>query len=366
MSWNTCPICDHKNPRTLNRCAACGADFDDPDVRAMAGVEPGPAATLAPSVGALATARFLGVSLDGLADGHALRRLGVALAAVLAVGFLIPLTADYHKLHFAWSQLEHGAAFALLLPLVAVALGLVAALGRGLPPAAVAAGFALVGLAGVVSLPTLGRFGGAPQALVPLHAIGLVVAGGALVVRLARPDDRAARLALTVGAALAVIGLFVKLGAGGAMPFELGGAAASDASPGMAWLDALSVQARNPFVLFAALAIFVPALAAGVAAALAWPAGSGPWDRSALPLRVLGALVLLAPALVAAELAFNMTGWSERGVARIDGRWVELGDLMSGAVIGRLRMGVLGAGYAVMAGFGLAALYLTRRPRSGS
>lgn len=360
MSWSPCPICDHRNPASAIRCTACGAAFDDPDVRTLAGLPP--VADLAPA-GGLSSSRFLGVSLDGLGEPAALGRVARIAAVLLLVAALLPMSPDFQGLDFVWSHLGArplalGLTFAVLLALIGA--GWIDRLAR--PAFALAA---VLSTLGMVLLPALGHFGGAPQAVLPLHAIGLVVAGAALIVRLARPGAAGARVALGAGALLAAVGLFLDLGDGGGLPIELGGRRlAEEASTGGAYLALLQLEAANPFILFGALALFLPVVAALTCAVLAWPRPSGPWDRAALALRPLGWLIVLHAALFAAELAFNMTGWSDPAGYVVGDRYVRGDDLMSGAIAGRLRMGAIGALYSLIACVGLASLALGRADRT--
>src|SRR5690349_6231466 len=160
MAWVACPLCRTQNPRDAMRCRSCGADFADPDVIALGGGAAAMPESAVGAAGSLSASRFLRFSLDDLVTGDAARRLVIAGAVLLAIGFIAPLTVDYRALVLPWKVAAEGKAYTLFVfaPVAAIVAGLILALAPGVPARARAGALAPVGLLGLATLPFLGRF----------------------------------------------------------------------------------------------------------------------------------------------------------------------------------------------------------------
>lgn len=360
MSWTVCPICSQKNPPGMHRCSACGADFDDPDVQALAGSAAAVPGSSLGAPGALSASRFLGMSLDGLIDGTAARRLAVAGALCVALGFLTPVSLDFDSLVPAWTAAGRGAgtAFAIYMPLLAVILALVA----GWAPLAARARTGLLcaaGLAGLVSLPWGGDLAGAPSARLSVFMLFIPLAGGAVALRLASPTSQVARRALVAYAVLTVAALLVPMAKlGRLLPMELTfylepRSFHQTASVAGAFLKVMN---RDPMVLFVSLMALVPLAALPAAVILAWPRPGGVWDRSSLPLRAVGWLLALYVPLTYALYAFNLTGVDFAGLVGTGHRVVAFDHFVKTTMVGRVRLALLGAGFSLWACLGSLSL----------
>ena len=105
------------------------------------------------------------MSLAGLRDGSALRRLGLVGACMLVVAFVLPALRLWKfgpplrpgddrqlevTLRYSWDLLNDGHALALVYPLVGALVGFVVAFVPAIPTHVRASLLALVGLAGLV------------------------------------------------------------------------------------------------------------------------------------------------------------------------------------------------------------------------
>ena len=367
MAWTVCPICTQKNSPGMRRCSSCGADFDDPDVQALAGPSAAVSASSLGAPGALSASRFLGLSLDGLIDGTAARRLAVAGGLLLALGFFAPVSLDFDSLVPAWRAAGRGASTALSVyyPLMAVVLALVA----GWAPLAARARTGLLcvaGLVGLLSLPWSADLAGAPSARLSLFMLFIPLAGGAVALRLASPSSQVARRALAGLAVLTVAALLVPVAPlGRLLPMELSfyldpKGFSHTASVAGAFLKVIN---RDPMVLFASLMALVPLVAVPAAVVLAWPRPGGVWDRSSLPLRALGWLLALYVPLTYALYAFNLTGVDFAGLVGTGHRVVAFDHFVKTTMVGRVRLTLLGAGFSLWASLGAVSL-LARFERS--
>lgn len=362
-SWTHCPVCAQRNPPHTMRCTACGADFSDPDVQALAGVD---ASSLdLGASGSLASSVFLGVSEDGLTSGTSLRSLAVVGAALAGLGFLLPVSTDFVELGAAWNA--GGPTFALWFPVVALLAGVVVAALPRIAPLHRAGLLTAVGVVGLLTLPSLAALGGAPEkALVPL-TLGLALVGTGLVLRLMSPHSQPARLLVAAGAIATVAGLLLPVGdADSALPVELRfylDDALGTAPPAQAYT---TVFQPDPTIVFVTLLALLPLLVAPIAAGLAWPRPSGAWDRLDLVLRPLAWLCVLYWPLSYALSALNVMGWDYARSVIIDHRYISVDDFTTSALAGRLRVAVLALGYALWAQLPAVTLHhaLARRPET--
>lgn len=318
--------------------------------------------------GSLASNKFLGISIDSLCDGVALRKLAIAGAIALAIGFLIPMAPSYQR-QWPWELLGGGAwlSLSLLFPIIAAAVGLAAVLLRKLKPVAVAAMLCASGVIGLaLCIPGLGDLAGTPSKLMPLLALGLVAAGSALVVRSVDPDSGLARKTLAAGAGLAVVGLLIPLSdAYQFLPTELwfyiDTEKLGSASPLGAYADAFN---RDPIVFFSALYLMLPAVLLPIAAAIAWPRPRSHWDGSGLVLRPIAAVVLLYVPIGFALYLFNMMGLSDNSLVYLHGDVLTFEEFSGKLMIGRAKLLVLGGGFAMWAQLGGAVLLRARSSRN--
>ena len=97
MSTKTfaCPLCAAPWRAGSERCSKCGADLSDPDVRAFLGTGP-VAPPIAEPAGALGAGRILGVGLDGLVSGQAVRKLGLVGGLLALLAFGLPALRKFH------------------------------------------------------------------------------------------------------------------------------------------------------------------------------------------------------------------------------------------------------------------------------
>ena len=363
-----CPICSAPWRNDSNLCASCGADLLDPDVQAFAGGQaPGqddPSAQApAGDAGMLGAGKILGVSLDGLRDSTALRRLGLWGGVLLAVAFVLPAQRLWKwlpplvygeerrletTLKYSWDLLATGPALALLFPLVGALVGLAVAWAPGLPTHVRAKLLAVTGLLGfVLCLGQLGAYGLAPTQVVTLTLLGVLVAGTSMAARVLDPQSGPARIGLVAGAALFALGMLIPtsdLAARLHHEFKWMDLPSSWAVPAYEIYKPLAARAGHVF--FAAIWLFLPLVLIPAAAVMAWKRPSGVWDKDGLALRpVAWALLLYVPVLYAL-IAFSALGWDdEKSKSALVGRmrllalvvplclWAQLGFL--GALVAR-------------------------------
>jgi hypothetical protein len=338
MEWRPCPICNTKNPPGNIYCSSCAADFNDPDVIAMA---PSASQSLRSigDAGELSASKFLGFSHDGMIDGRGIRLLGLIFGVIMLLGFVMPVTkvpVDYdsfkEKYIFEslmswdiWSS-PNVSKLGLLLPLILGVLGLAAAFVPKIPAHARAGALAVFGLVALfLSVGKIGELIGLPARTLSIINVGLIAVGIAGAVRVLRPKSRDARLVLAGGAALIALGYLIPLGeVGSILPGEYhrwAPALEADMSSGVT-LPALleGFDRRAPEVLFTAFILLAPLLAAPLAAWFAWKMPAGPWDKGSLALRPLAWFLVLAVPLAYGLYAFNAMGFTRGEDAVLLGR----------------------------------------------
>lgn len=348
MSWFACPVCSTNNAPKSIRCSSCGADFTDVDVMAMMGQDMG--SVLAPEIaaGSLAHSNFLGFSRDSLEDGRAVRKLAVLGALMLLGAFLIPVSSDYRDSLFAWKALDHAPSIALLFPLLAAVMALVAAFAplenwqRSLV-------LVLAGMGGIATLPFLGNLSGSPEKLMPLISLGLVVAAWGLILRSFDSQSDLARKLIIGGALVAVIGFFIPMaGADSALPIELRFYLNGEIGTGSAFTVYKTVFNKDPLVFFSTVYLFLPLVLLPLAAAASWPKPKEAWDKMALFIKPVAWFVVLYLPIGFALFAFNLLGNEETRVI-IDGHYLKWEEFTSAALKGRFRLLLLAAGFSAFA-----------------
>jgi hypothetical protein len=321
--------------------------------------------------GSLVSSRFLWISIDSLCEGPALRKLGIAGAVALLVGFAFPvLSHDSRVTQWPWEMLAGGPWLALIYPLIAAAVGLAAVL---IPALSRRVGGALMAAAGIIGLmlclPALGKFAGSASALMPLFVVGLVATGAALVVRSVDPGSALARKTLAAGAVLALVGLLIPVAdAYRLLPAELtffiDADALGTASPIGAYVEAFN---RDPLVFFYAVFLMLPVVLLPVAVVIAWPKPGGPWDKSGLIIRPIAGFVVLYVPIGLALLMFNVMGMSDSStLVYIQGELFPFNEYAERLLVGRAKLAVLGSVFALWAQLGtivvLRAISARSRP----
>jgi hypothetical protein len=337
----SCPICARPCAADAPRCPACGTDLYDPAVRELVGAPPAPEAP-AIVAGELATARVLGCTRDGLADGKSARGLGLWLGLILLLSFVVPafqVPHPYQRYVAATDTMEPAIRWeykmvwdlvggkarkpppvvALLFPLAAGLLAVALALTPRVPPVVRAGGLALLGLLGLaLCLGPHGRYAFTPHTLITVTNLGMLVGGVGVAWRLLEPTSSEARWVLVAGAGLSLIGLLIPAGAlWRQLPGEyrsyadLLGFRVENATPLQAILGGLDRRAAP--ILFLSLWAALPILVMPLAIGFAWPRPQGPWDKAAPVLRPLAYLILLYLPVAYALYAFNMLGWGSVG-----------------------------------------------------
>lgn len=360
MAWVPCPLCRTRNPGGSVRCSSCGAAFDDPDVRALAGEAAAVSSSTLGEAGVLSASRFLGFSLDAAAEGSAARRLAAIGAALLAIGFLAPLTVDFAHLVPTWKLVGGGPALALLFPVVALALGVAVALAP-LPGRVRSAALVALGLAGIATLPYHGRFSGGPWAAMNPFLFAMPLAGAAIAFRLWAPASRAARIAVVAAGVLVVVSLFVPVPAAERLlPVE------------MTWFgivptgthsmfDAYTGIERGARLLFLLpLSAFFPIGLMAAAGALAWPPARGVWDTRGKLLRAVGWLVALYLPLSYLLFAFHQVGMEDAGYVQVGEYVASYASVVKTTMVTRTKLAALAAGYSLWIAIGGLALLATR------
>jgi hypothetical protein len=298
--------------------------------------------------GALADTHLFGMTAAGLLDGTSLRRIAWIGAALLLVGALLPIDVG-GGLRLALG-VDEVSGLAQALPIAMVLLGVALALVKQLPAIAVAA---LLAIAGVSEL----AFGLTPfgaDAMTPFELpiatwLGLAVGAVGITVRVLRPTDPAAPWILVAAAAIYLGGgLLPHDDVDPLLPVELQvvGGLHSDGAVLSRAVDGLG----DGMLFLPALSLLVPGAMLAIAALLAFRQPEGVWDRSGLPLRLLGMAIVLAIPLAYAFDGFNLLGFRFQ-----DGEHPHV-------VVMRLRLAMLSAGAALwLAAGGAAALLIARR-----
>ncbi len=354
-----CPICGQQNARTELRCFKCGADFHDPDVRALMD-NPGAFddEALLAGVGTLSAQKVLGVTADGLDSGSALTRLALLGAALCFAGFLIPVAADYSSYHFPWAI--DPAPVALWFPLAAIAVAVAVAMLHQMAVLRRGAALALVGLAGLLLTPSLGRFGATATNALPIATIALVLGAAAATQRLYAPHSKWARVGLVAAVIVSLAGFLIPISeAVSVLPAELRFYSDDVNGGGAPLLLIWNATSRQHLTFFIGLFSLAPLVLLPGAAAAAF-VKPGVWDRGAFALRPLAWLLILFPALLMALQTFNLMGWE---VSRVmyDGHLVSGDSFTQAGMSGRTKMMLLNTAFSLWAVFGLVALYRATR-----
>jgi hypothetical protein len=369
MDVITCPICRQPNPADNHLCLACGADFSDPDVIAMA---PGDSSQMPQSslgdAGELAEDRFLGISHEGLIEGKSLRRLALGGGVIFLAAFFIPTTVDFRSWLGPLAGLDKGPTLAVLFPLLAAGAGLAMALVGKLDNWVRAAVLVGVGLLGIfLCLPPLGKFAGAPHKVLPVYTIGLLCAGAALAIRMYNPRSRDARYAAIAAAVIVAIGMVIPVGDSHRaltieFPFYV------DSEFGDMALASAYRKGMTHDMMVRMLSLFglLPLIALPLAAALAWPTPRGVWDKYAVALRPLAWLAALYIPLAFAMMLFNVAGWSEFTSVVARGQWVTFDNFSEALLVGRARLVVLSLFLALWVEIGVVVVHHHFRPDDGA
>ncbi len=345
------------------RCSSCGAAFDDPDVQALGGDAAAVSSSSLGEAGALSASRFLGFSLDDAAEGAASRRLAAVGCALVAVGFLAPLTIDHAHLVPVWKLLDGGPAAALLFPLLAVAAAVAVAL-LPLPGRARSAALVALGLAGIATLSFHGRYTGGPWAALTPFLFTMPLAGAAIAFRLSAPRSGAARVAVVGAAVLVAVSLFLPVpGAERLVPVEMQWFGLVPQGTRSIFAEFSGIDSNAPLFLVLFVATWLPIALVAAAAALAWPATRGVWDTRGKLLRAVGWLVVLYLPLAYLVFAFHQLGMENAGYVRI-GEWVaSYANVVKTSMVARTKLAALAAGYSLWVAIGGLAI-LARRERS--
>ncbi len=372
-----CPLCGRFLPAGSLRCTGCGADFTDPDVKAMISA-PKPAAPAVASsavrnvgAGGLSIDKFLGMTSAGIADGSSLQRVGLFGALCLLVGFLIPIDLDFRGSEMPLALLERGPKAAILVPLIlALAGGAVALLKRGtVPPAVIASMLAAGGLAELaLGLAPFGAAAGTATSVPILTWSGMLIAGLGVSIRILRPADPFAKWVALAGTIVFIGGGLVSSAhVGRLVPIEYESlrrdAAGLDGSIiGLAW-DGM----ESPLTKALGAVTLLGVLVLPLATALAFRAPTGVWDRAGNALRAIGVVIVLWISIGYAMGVFNMWGWSAGFYYTDEGRAIDMDVVSKALILGRVRLALLSAGATLWLTAGLASLYVWYRElRAGS
>ena len=356
-----CPICDRDNDADARRCKACGADFEDPEI----------AAQLVRPQGAggdddepnLSGDRYLGVRWIGLEVGGDLRRVALLGGLAFALASVVPIAVDLQHVRGVWSVLGDGPTFALVVPMLLAAIGLVLATpaGKALPPAVVAGALALGGALTIGFV--VARQGGTAALSTRTWWgpwFGASIVGAGLIIRILRRRDPYARWIVVGGAALAVIGMLVpytdsRVALPGEYTLFLRGRELIDSSVASASLEGFDAEPMVRFISLWHLGLFA---LVGLAAGFALSMSTGPWDRHGLVLRPIGWVsVFWLPASLALY-TLNIMGWSGYDWVRWDGGYYDWDKFTTALFFGRVRLLIATIPAAAWLAVGLAGLYV--------
>lgn len=300
-----CPLCGRFSPDGSIRCSACGADFRDPDVLAIAAAPSRPL-TAGPDVevGGLAQDRLLFLDGKGIADGTSLRTIAWLGGGLILAGALIPLRFS-GELRFPLFATDVGPSAALLVPLALALIGLVVAIvpaGR-IPPFAIGAALAA---AAVVEL----GFGIAPLGDIAYTSVelpiatwlGIAIGGTGIVLRVLRSSDPIAPWLIVAGAAIYIGGALIPHDEIDALlPYELRQGKGDGSVLGVA-SDAVGADLAH--ALLGAI-LLAPVALLPIAALLAFRKPQDLWDPSGNALRVIGTVIVLGPGIFFLTLALD-------------------------------------------------------------
>lgn len=357
-----CPICKAANPGGSHLCVSCGADFSDPDVQAMAS-EAGASASLSASrlggAGVLAQSKLLGVTLDGLIDGGALRKLAGIGGAVLLLAFLLPITHEFRGWLWGPETISKGPTFAGLYPVLAGVVGLAVAFAPRLQPWARAAILVGTGLIGVMlALAPYAPYAGTSEHALPLLYAGLLIAGAGIAVRLYYPRATESRYALALGSLLAIAAMLIpRSQAGEAIPVEFRFYLDEDFQ-NMSLLGAYAKGfGKDAMVMFVGLFALTPVWLLPLATGLAWSSPREVWDRGSFALRPMAWAIVLFVPLTFAFLAFNVSGWEDFRAVVVERHVYRLEDYTSALLAGRARLAIMIVFPVLWIQLGAVALY---------
>ncbi len=356
MSWMPCPVCDQKNPPNSNRCTSCAADFTDPDVMAMMGKDTSSVASPVIDGGALTHSTILGVSEQGLENGTALRKLAFVGIALLAIGFLIPVSHNYVDSSSAWNALQHAPAIALLFPALAIAMGLMASFAPLLPWQRSVL-LLTAGVIGLTTLPFLGHLSGSPEKFLPAILLGMLAGTWGLILRGFDAQSAVARKLTIAGAVLIVVGFLLPMSdAATGLPLEIRlflTASIDSASPLSLYSEAFN---RDPMIFFVIVFLFLPLLLIPIGAAIAFPKPSGAWDKLGLILKPITWIAILYLPLLFALFAFNLMGYELGRYILIDKHYLASDEFQSAAISGRIRLMLLATAFSLWATLPIVAV----------
>jgi hypothetical protein len=344
------------------RCMACGADVLDPDIQAMAGADSSESYVPdAEEWGTLDVRKILGVTHEGLVSGSAMRRLGLLGAVLMLVGFLIPVTVDFHDYLMSWEAARTGPKLALLFPAIAgvLAIGLTI-LPRGSKNLALArAGIlAVLGLFTIVyCMPALGVYGRTPTSL-PLYWLGIVVSAVAVVGRLFHPTDKNWRIVLAVGAVLTLALIWFPLSSiKEYLPaeFRFGRYDHELQDVSIAMMNLRGMRSGFSTLLMGAWG-FLPVLIIPAAALAAWAKPVGLIDKAAVGLRFAGWALLLFLPLSLLVWMFAATGNRTDVFVRLEGVMTTLERFSNGLLAGRVKLAMLATAAAFWLQFGVVTI----------
>ncbi len=328
----------------------------------MAESSPGPnvdASAPLGEVGALAGDKFLWVSLAALREGTGLRRLAVVGAALLAVGFFIPVTLDLQHWLMPWKAADSGPTFALFFPLGALAVGLAVMFARAIPKHVAAGLMAAAGVVGLLTvLAPMGKYGGAPRQTVWLLQLGLILGACSVTARIYRPRDAYPRYGVIAGAVLAAIGLMLPLSdAATAIPLEFTFyIARSFKDMSLVSADLAGID-HDLMVRFLSLWSLVPLVLLPAAAAMSWQRPEGVWDKGSAALRPMAWVIVLYVPMTFLVYTFNVTGWTEFNLVAFHGRVHDFKSFTTAMMVGRMKLALLAIPFALWTAFGSFLLY---------
>ncbi len=355
MSWTACPVCDQKSAPGALRCTACGADFSDPDVRALMAEEGSEISAPEIAAGSLGHGKILGVSEVALEQGSALRKLALFGAVLLLAAFFIPVSPNFGESMGAWKALGHAPSIALLFPALAALMGLVA----GLAPLQAwqrGATLLLAGLIGLLTLPFLGELTASPAKFMPVLVVGMVIATWGLILRSFGPQSDSARRILIGGAALTVIGFLIPMSdAQNAVPIELQFFLREEigsATPLVAYFKVLN---RDPMVFFSSVYLLMPIVLLPLGAALSWSKPKEAWDTRSGLIRPIAWIAILYAPIGYALFTFNLFGYEGSRVI-VDSQVIPWDTFSAVALTGRFRMILLSAAFAAWASLPIVAV----------
>ncbi|MBT8495699.1 MAG: hypothetical protein KJO07_21805 [Deltaproteobacteria bacterium] len=362
MAIFKCPICGQSNSQRELRCVSCGADFHDPDVRALMD---DPSAfegdALLDGAETLAASKFLGVHAESIDEGPAVSKLALAGAGLAVAGFLVPLAADFQNYVFPWSMQDPPPAN--WFPLLAVAVGMVVAFGKKLPAIARGLLLAAIGLAGLITAPGLGVFAAIGGKSLWIMYIGMVLTGASVIQRLYDPQSMEARYGLIAGSIITLAGMLIPTGpAMQLLPAEMRFFGEDEVGSVVPLLYLWERTSRAHLTFFVGIFAVLPALLVTASAAVAW-IKPGVWDHTGLALRPIAWLLVLYFPLQMALGVFNLMGWDHISHVLYESTYVDAKSFTQAAMAGRAKLMLLTTCYTLWGCFGLVTAYRAMRSK---